>query len=65
MYDIANIRLDLRLVRTNLAPRTIMRGPGFLNSCMIIEEVLHLDSCCLFYFSFQKAKYKAITSTVV
>lgn len=26
-------------MRTNLAPRTIVRGPGFLNSVMIIEQV--------------------------
>jgi CO/xanthine dehydrogenase Mo-binding subunit len=38
-YEIPNIDLDLKLVRTNLAPRTIVRGPGFLNSVMIIEQV--------------------------
>ena len=38
--------LDLKLVRTNLAPRTIVRAPGFTNSVMIIEQVLHpLLSC--------------------
>ena len=32
--------LDLKLVRTNLPPRTIMRGPGFLNAVMIIEHII-------------------------
>ena len=40
VYDIQNIDLDLRVVRTNLPPRTIMRGPGFLNAVMVIEQVL-------------------------
>ena len=44
--------LDLKLVRSNLPPRTIMRGPGFLNAVLIIERVMEhvaqtlgLDSC--------------------
>ena len=32
--------LDMKLVRTNLAPRTIMRGPGFLNAVMVIEHIM-------------------------
>lgn len=32
--------LDLKLVRSNLSPRTIMRGPGFLNAVMIIEHII-------------------------
>ena len=40
VYDIKNIALDLRVVRTNLPPRTIMRGPGFMDAAMVIEQVL-------------------------
>ena len=40
VYDIPNIDLDLKVVRTNLPPRTIMRGPGFLNAVMVIEQVM-------------------------
>ena len=32
--------MDMKLVRTNLAPRTIMRGPGFLNAVMVIEHII-------------------------
>lgn len=32
--------LDLKVVRTNLAPRTIMRGPGFMDAVLVIEQVL-------------------------
>ena len=32
--------LDLKMVRSNLPPRTIMRGPGFLTSVMVIERVM-------------------------
>ena len=39
-YAFPAMDLDLKLVRTNLAPRTIVRGPGFTNSVMIIEQVL-------------------------
>jgi hypothetical protein len=37
-YDFENLSLDLKLVRTNFPPRTIVRGPGFINSVMIIEQ---------------------------
>lgn len=37
-YAFPAIDLDLKLVRTNLPPRTIVRGPGFINSVMIIEQ---------------------------
>ena len=30
--------LDFRMVRANLPPRTIMRGPGFLDAVLIIER---------------------------
>ncbi len=40
VYDIPNIDLDLKVVRTNLPPRTIMRGPGFMDAAMVIEQVL-------------------------
>ncbi|KAK9795562.1 hypothetical protein WJX73_009750 [Symbiochloris irregularis] len=32
--------LDFKLIKSNLAPRTIMRGPGFLNAVMIIEHII-------------------------
>ena len=38
-YAFENLSLDLKLVRTNFPPRTIVRGPGFINSVMIIEQV--------------------------
>ena len=41
-YAFPDMDLDLKLVRTNLAPRTIVRGPGFVNSVMIIEQVPQL-----------------------
>lgn len=40
VYDIPNIDLDLKVVKTNLPPRTIMRGPGFMDAAMVIEQVL-------------------------
>lgn len=40
VYDIPNIDLDLKVVRTNLPPRTIMRGPGFMDAAMVAEQVL-------------------------
>ncbi len=39
-YDLPAVDMELRLVRTNLAPRTIVRGPGFLNSVMISERII-------------------------
>ncbi len=41
-YAFENMSLDLKLVRTNYPPRTIMRSPGFINSVMIIEQVYSL-----------------------
>jgi xanthine dehydrogenase large subunit len=34
------MHVDIKLCRANLAPRTIMRGPGYLQGVMVIEEVL-------------------------
>lgn len=47
-YEFENLSLDLKLVRTNFPPRTIVRGPGFINSVMIIEQVpaRPLPLCC-------------------
>ncbi|EIE21740.1 molybdenum cofactor-binding domain-containing protein [Coccomyxa subellipsoidea C-169] len=44
-YAFENLSLDLKLVRTNFPPRTIVRGPGFINSVMIIEQLMeHIAS---------------------
>ncbi len=39
-YAFPNMSVDLKLCRCNIAPKTIVRGPGFLNSALIIEHVL-------------------------
>ena len=39
VYDIPHLHVEGKLCRTNLAPRTIMRGPGFLNAVMVAEQV--------------------------
>ena len=38
--------LDFKCVRSNLPPRTIMRGPGFLNAVMIIERCAQDHTRC-------------------
>lgn len=40
LYVIPNIDIELKMVRTNLAARTTVRGPGNLTCVMIMEEVL-------------------------
>ena len=40
LYAIPNIDIDIKLVRTNLPPRTAMRAPGVLNAAMVMEEIL-------------------------
>eukprot|EP00891_Asterochloris_glomerata_P008497 jgi/Astpho2/8497/Aster-05539 len=40
VYDIPHLHVEGKLCRTNLAPRTIMRGPGFLNAVMVAEQVV-------------------------
>ena len=40
VYGVPNIDIEVSLVRTNLAPRTIMRGPGMINAAMVMEEIL-------------------------
>ena len=54
VYDIPHLHVEGKLCRTNLAPRTIMRGPGFLNAVMVAEQVTnntplanHPDFCPL------------------
>lgn len=39
-YDLGAVDIKLRVVRTNLAPRTIVRAPGFLNSVMVSEHIV-------------------------
>lgn len=39
VYELPNLHLEGKMCRTNLVPRTIMRGPGFLNAVMIMEQV--------------------------
>ena len=40
MYELPNLHIEGAMVRTNLVPRTIVRGPGFLNAVMIMEQVI-------------------------
>ncbi len=50
VYDIPHLHVEGKLCRTNLPPRTIMRGPGFLNAVMVAEQVtttrLHHPTFC-------------------
>lgn len=39
VYELPNLHLEGKMCRTNLMPRSIVRGPGFLNSVMIMEQV--------------------------
>ena len=38
-YDLPALDVDLRLAKGNLAPHTIMRGPGYIQAVMVIEQV--------------------------
>ncbi|PNW76553.1 hypothetical protein CHLRE_11g467688v5 [Chlamydomonas reinhardtii] len=40
LYDIPHMRCEVAMVRTNLPPRTAVRGPGEVNGTMIIEQVM-------------------------
>ncbi|KAL3141630.1 hypothetical protein ABBQ32_004865 [Trebouxia sp. C0010 RCD-2024] len=40
VYELPNLHLEGKMCRTNLVPRTIVRGPGFLNAVMIMEQVV-------------------------
>ena len=40
VYELPNLHLEGKMCRTNLVPRTIVRGPGFLNAVMIMEQVM-------------------------
>ena len=47
-YAFPNMSVDIKLCRCNIAPKTIVRGPGFLNAALVAEHVLehvaqHLD----------------------
>ena len=48
VYELPNLHLEGKMCRTNLAPRTIVRGPGFLNAVMIMEQVtlIATQNCC-------------------
>ena len=39
VYELPNLHLEGKMCRTNLVPRTIVRGPGFLNAVMVMEQV--------------------------
>lgn len=39
VYNIPTMHVDIKLARANLAPHTIMRGPGFLQAAIVIEQV--------------------------
>ena len=39
-YAIPHLTVESRLVRCNLPPRTIMRGPGTMQAVLLIEHVV-------------------------
>lgn len=39
VYELPNLHVEGKMCRTNLMPRSIVRGPGFLNAVMIMEQV--------------------------
>lgn len=47
-YDIPALDSDLKLAKGNLAPHTIMRGPGYLQAVMVIEKVPPFGAECKF-----------------
>ena len=57
VYELPNLHLEGKMCRTNLVPRTIVRGPGFLNAVMIMEQVplilahTHKPAACLCQFT--------------
>lgn len=38
VYSIPEMEVHLKLARLNLPPHTIMRGPGFLQAVMVVEQ---------------------------
>ncbi|DBA80138.1 TPA: hypothetical protein ACH3X2_007614 [Trebouxia sp. C0005] len=40
VYELPNLHVEGKMCRTNLMPRSIVRGPGFLNAVMIMEQVI-------------------------
>lgn len=44
-YDLAGLAVDVKFARCNLPPHTIMRGPGFLQSVMMMEQVQATSAC--------------------
>lgn len=38
-YDLSGMSVEVSFARCNLAPHTIMRGPGYLQGCMVMEQV--------------------------
>lgn len=40
VYELPNLHLEGKMCRTNLMPRSIVRGPGFLNAVMVMEQVV-------------------------
>lgn len=40
-YAIPAMEVKLKLARANLPPHTIMRGPGYLQAVMVIEQVCY------------------------
>eukprot|EP00775_Hariotina_reticulata_P011870 gene11870-12014_t len=39
-YDLSGLSVDVKLARCNLPPHTIVRGPGYLQGVMVLEQVL-------------------------
>lgn len=38
-YDLSGLHVSVKLARCNLPPHTIVRGPGYLQGVMLMEQV--------------------------
>lgn len=46
-YDLSGLSVEVKMARCNLPPHTIMRGPGYLQGCMFMEQVGPYSCPCL------------------
>jgi CO/xanthine dehydrogenase Mo-binding subunit len=40
-YNLSGLHVAVRFARCNLPPHTIVRGPGYLQGVMVLEQVRH------------------------
>jgi CO/xanthine dehydrogenase Mo-binding subunit len=43
-YDLSGLHVSVKFARCNLPPHTIVRGPGYLQGVMVLEQVRLLRS---------------------